>query len=219
MKAAERIRQAIEDSIRTGAQLPGTPIDEADLMRRYKVSRTPLREAMLQLQAQGLLTSHPRGGMSVTKMSLQQLLALWELLAEMEGLCARLACERMTEKERQDLTAVHEAATVVVQGNDREGWREANLAFHEILYAGSRNPFLREEILRIRARTGAYRQHAFAAVGQLPASWAQHGEIVSAICARDATAAYGAMVRHLSPGVGMQGFASFVAALPQELLA
>jgi DNA-binding GntR family transcriptional regulator len=219
VKAAERIRLAIEDGIRSGDLPPGTAIDEAEFMRKYQISRTPLREAMLQLQAQGLLTSQPRGGMIVTKMNLQQLLSLWELLAEMEGLCARLACERMTEDERNQLAQVLDAAIPVVEANDLEAWKAANKEFHERIYRGSRNPFLREHIFQIRARTGAYRQHAFGAIGHLQASWAQHMDVVKAILNHDGAAAYTAMVRHLSPGLGVQGFASFVATLPQELLA
>lgn len=219
MKAAERIRLAIEDGIRTGELPPGAAIDEAEFMRKYKTSRTPLREAMLQLQAQGLLTSQPRGGMIVTKMNLQQLLALWELLAELEGLCARLACERMTGDERSKLADVLDAAAQVVEANDLEAWKTANMQFHELIYRGSRNPFLREHIFQIRAQTGAYRQHAFGAIGHLQASWEQHMDVAKAILDHDGAAAYSSMVRHLSPGLGVQGFASFVATLPQELLA
>ena len=62
MKAAERIRLSIEESIRDGSLLPGDAVDEQQLMQTYEVSRTPVREALLQLQAQGLLNSLPRGG-------------------------------------------------------------------------------------------------------------------------------------------------------------
>src|SRR5690625_3757757 len=94
-KISERIRIAIEADIRSGLLLPGDVIDEAALAREFKVSRTPIREALLQLEAQSILVSKPRQGMVVAKMNVQQLLALWELLVEMEGVCARLACERM----------------------------------------------------------------------------------------------------------------------------
>lgn len=218
MKVAEQIRLAIEDGIRSGTLRPGEPINEAELISRHKVSRTPVREALLQLQAQGLLVIQPRGGMVVAKMSLQQLLALWELLAELEGFAARLACERMTPNERTTLDEVHRAAEASVEAEDHEQWKKCNLAFHEVLYCGSRNPFLREEILRIRALTGVYRQHAFSASGHVSASWRQHGDMVAAILRRDRAAAFEAMVAHLSPGTGAQGFASFVATLPKELL-
>src|SRR4030088_2205449 len=104
MKAAEKIRLAIEEAIGNGSLLPGDIINEAELSARYSVSRTPIREALLQLQAQGMLTSLPRSGMLVAKMDVPQLLAMWELLAELEGICARLACERMTPEERAELT-------------------------------------------------------------------------------------------------------------------
>ncbi|MFP5406661.1 MAG: GntR family transcriptional regulator, partial [Gammaproteobacteria bacterium] len=178
MKVSERIRLDIEEQIHTGGLLPGDPIDEARLMGQFGVSRTPVREALLQLKSQGLLTSLPRGGVVVAKMDVQQLFAMWELLAELESLCARYACERMSDHQRSELARVHEAAEAVVASDDREGWQAANLAFHESLYEGARNPYLRQEILRMRVRTQAYRRHAFGAVGQLRTSHHHHGLIL-----------------------------------------
>ena len=218
MKAAEKIRQAIEDGVRSGALLPGDPINEPELCSRYNVSRTPIREALLQLQAQGLVTSLPRAGMVIARMDVAQLLSMWELLAELEGVCARLACERMSPAECADLERRHRGAQSIAAANDLDAWKGANLAFHELLYTGSRNPYLRQEILRMRARTGAYRDHAFAALGNIRASWDQHAEVVVAVVRQDAVAAHGAMVRHLSPGQGTGGFAGFLATLPKELL-
>src|SRR5690606_11661572 len=120
-------------------------IDEEILMAQFGVSRTPLREALLQLQAEGLLTSLPRGGMVVAKMSVSQLFAMWELLAELEGLCARYACERMQEEERQALHAIHLAAEDIVRRDDETAWQESNMRFHECLYEAARNPYLRQE--------------------------------------------------------------------------
>ena len=156
MKAAERIRLSIEESIRDGSLLPGDAVDEQQLMQTYEVSRTPVREALLQLQAQGLLNSLPRGGMVVAKMDVAQLLAMWELLAELEGIGARLACERMTPAEREELAAIHERAGAVARREDAEAWQDHNRRFHDALYQGARNPYLRQEILRMRSRTGAY---------------------------------------------------------------
>jgi DNA-binding GntR family transcriptional regulator len=219
MKAAEKIRLAIDEGISTGALLPGEVINEAELSTRYGVSRTPVREALLQLQAQGLLTSLPRGGMVVAKMDLLQLVAMWELLAELEGICARLACERMRPDERAELIRAHEESAVVVEAGDQEKWRASNMAFHEVLYTAARNPYLRQEILRMRSRTGVYREHAFAALDQIKSSWEQHSQIVDAIVRHDQAAALQAMVHHLSPGQGpANGFATFVTRLPKELL-
>lgn len=218
MKIAERIRLAIEEAVQNGELLPGDTVDEQQLMQSYEVSRTPVREALLQLQAQGLVKSMPRGGMVVAKMDTTQLLAMWELLAELEGVCARLACERMTPEERAELAKVHERAGATVRKNDLQGWQEHNRRFHELLYQGARNPYLRQEILRVRSQTGAYRRHAFAAVGLLRASWEQHGELLQAIEQRDTQAVARCMVRHMSPGQGTTSFAAFMAALPKDLM-
>jgi DNA-binding GntR family transcriptional regulator len=218
LKASERIRHSIEAQIREGSLLPGDPIDEERLMTQFGVSRTPVREAMLQLKAQGLVTHPPRGGGMVAKMDVPQLFAMWELLAELEGLCARYACERMSAVERAALADAYRAAESVVEREDRVGWREANMKFHEILYAGARNPYLRQEILRMRTRTQAYRDHGFGAVGRLRVSHRHHGLILEAITARDAAAAGRAGFGHLNPGEGAPGVTDLIMNLPKSLL-
>lgn len=213
MKARERIRQSIESQISSGQLLPGDPVCEDALITRFGVSRTPVREAMLQMLAEGLLTSLPRGGMVVAKMSVGQLFSMWELLAELEGLCARYACERMTREERLRLEALHQESEEAVLKNDELGWQMANMAFHECLYEGARNPYLRQEILRMRIRTQAYRKHAFAAVGRLNISYRSHAQIVKAILANNSAAAARAAVKHMSPDAK-----DLVVNLPENLL-
>ncbi len=218
MKASRRIHLSIETQITEGSLLPGDPIDEERLMAQFGVSRTPVREALLHLQAEGLLTSLPRGGVVVAKMSVTQLFAMWELLAELEGICARYACERMTREERAELQRIHAAAEDVVAQDDEIGWQQANMAFHECLYAGARNTYLRQEILRMRTRTQAYRKHAFGAIGRLQVSQRHHGLIVEAVMALDAQAAGLAGFRHMNPGDGAPGVRNLIMTLPPELL-
>lgn len=218
MKTSERIRQSIEEDIRAGNLLPGDLIDESEIARKFKVSRTPVREALLQLEAQSMLISQPRQGMVVAKMDLRQLLAIWELLYEMEGVCARLACERMTREEIEQLEKVHLEALSIVENDDLTGWRAANHAFHDVLYQGCRNPYLRQEILRLRARTGAYLQHAFSALGRLRSSYEQHGEVLRAIQARDPSQAHEKMMQHISLDQGARGLTDFLINLPSSLI-
>jgi DNA-binding GntR family transcriptional regulator len=218
-KASDKIRMEIETAIREGVLLPGDAIDEAELAAQYKVSRTPIREALIQLQAQGMLTSLPRGGMMVAKMDLQQLLSLWELLAELEGVAVRLACQRMTPEERRAITELHEQSSKIAEADDMAGWQESNLRFHELIYRGTRNPYLRQEVLRMRARTGYYRRHAFAALGQIRSSFEQHRQIVEAFNANDAEAASLAMLAHMRPASDAQGLTDFLVNIPKEVLA
>jgi DNA-binding GntR family transcriptional regulator len=151
-------------------------------------------------------------------MTLQQLLSLWELLAELEGVAVRLACERMSDREIVQLADLHEAARDVVEREDLEGWQQANLSFHESIYSGARNPFLRQELLRIRFRTGVYRRHAFAALGHLQASYEQHTAILKALREREPRHAAQEMVDHMRPGRDARSLNDFVVKLPADLL-
>ena len=219
MKVSDQIRMRIESAIASGELLPGDAIDDVALAHHYKVSRTPVREALLQLQAQGILTSTPRGGSMVAQMNLQQLLSLWELLAELEGIAVRLACERMTNDDLKALMKVHRSSKKIADKEDMDGWQEANLKFHEIIYEGARNPFLRQEVLRIRSRTGIYRRHAFGALGRIKSSYDQHEKIVNAVEKRDADAASLCMADHMRPGRDSKTLNDFIMSLPRELLA
>lgn len=218
-KASDRIRAEIENDIKNGTLLPGDPIDEAGIAAQYQVSRTPIREALIQLQAHGLLSSLPRGGMVVAKIDLQQLLALWELLAELEGVAVRLACQRMTADERRALLEHHEQSRLIAEAEDFAGWQVSNLKFHEVIYHGTRNPYLRQEVLRIRARTGYYRRHAFGAIGRIKSSFEQHQQIVDAFMAHDGEAAAMAMLGHMRPARDAKGLTDFIVNIPKEVLA
>jgi DNA-binding GntR family transcriptional regulator len=218
MKASERIRFSIEQRIRDEVWLPGDPVDEAALMRDFGVSRTPIREAILHLEAEGMLVSLPRGGVVVARMTVQELFAMWELMADLEVLCARYACERMTDAERLQLKEAYDRGGDVVACNDVVGWREVNMAFHEVLYAGARNPYLRQEILRMRARTAAYRKHAFGAVGQVRNAHATHFLIVEAVLAKDTEGCALAMHEHIAVGTGGRAVTDLILNLPKHLL-
>ena len=219
MKVSDQIRLRIESAIASGELLPGDAIDDVALAHHYKVSRTPVREALLQLQAQGILSSTPRGGAMVAKMNLQQLLSLWELLAELEGIAVRLACERMTNDDTKALMKLHRSSKKIADKEDMYGWQKANLKFHEIIYEAARNPFLRQEVLRIRSRTGVYRRHAFGALGRIKSSYDQHEKIVSALEKRDVGAASLCMNDHMRPGRDSKTLNDFIMSLPRELLA
>ena len=219
IKASEKIRLLIENDIKTGVLLPGDSIDEAELESQHRVSKTPIREALIQLQSEGLITSLPRGGMIVAKMSLQQLLSLWELLAELEAAAAKLCCQRINPQELRALCAIHKDSLLLVAAQDDSGWQSSNLQFHEAIYQATRNPYLRQEVLRIRTRTGYYRMHAFGALGHLEASYQQHESIMNAFLAKDPELAAKAMALHMRPATDASGLTNFIVNIPKESLA
>ena len=113
----------------------------------------------------------------------------------------------------------HRASQAAMESEDLAGWQEHNLRFHELIYGATRNPYLRQEVLLIRARTGFYRRHAFGALGRVRASFDQHAEIVRAFEQADPQAAVRAMSGHMRPDQGGGSITDFVANLPPNLLA
>lgn len=216
VSTTEQIKSQIEEAINAGTYLPGDALDDAALAKHFGVSRTPVREAILQLSAQGLVKIVPRSGIYVARMSIKELLAMFELLAELEGACAKLAARRMDLPQRQRLKQLHEESRVFVDTYDPESYEKANASFHGLLYEASLNRYLEEQILMIRKRTRAYRQDHFRMPQRLAKSWADHGRIVDAVLICDAQAASQAMIDHIA--IGGQEFAEFVTRIPDALL-
>src|SRR6266496_92169 len=95
----EALREAIEDKIATGAFPPGMRLDETELTQKFGVSRTPLREALIQLSSMGIVSIRPRRGAVVADVTPQRLLEMFEVMGELEVMCARLAARRMSDAE------------------------------------------------------------------------------------------------------------------------
>jgi hypothetical protein len=104
-----------------------------------------------------------------------------------------------------------------MESEDLAGWQEHNLRFHELIYGATRNPYLRQEVLHIRARTGFYRRHAFGALGRVRASFDQHAEIVRAFEQADPQAAVQAMSGHMRPDRGGGSITDFVGVLKRDV--
>src|SRR5579864_6262690 len=103
---AEELRLALADEIINGSLAPGATLDETLLAQRFNVSRTPVREALRQLAASGLVETRPHRGAVVASLSHDRLNALFEAMAELEATCAGLAAERMSAAERQALQQI-----------------------------------------------------------------------------------------------------------------
>src|SRR5689334_3512269 len=97
------LRDAIEEAVVSGTFAPGQHLDEVELARRYGVSRTPVREALMQLSAIGLVVSRPRRGVVVARPSPEQLIEMFDVMAELEGMAGRLASRRAGAEDLKDL--------------------------------------------------------------------------------------------------------------------
>jgi len=211
----ERIRHALEDAILTGRLAPGERLDEQALAERFEVSRTPVREALNRLASSRLVELRPRQGAVVAVLSVPELIEMFEVMSELEGLCARLAARRATPEERALLREAHDACRERAEAGDHEGFYLENKRFHEIIYAASHNRFLEESTINLRSRVAPYRRHVTYRPGRMKESIVEHEAVVEAIAAGDAAGAQARMHHHVN--LLGDGFADFLASLPQVL--
>jgi DNA-binding GntR family transcriptional regulator len=205
LSQAHSVRAALEDDIVSGVARPGDRLDEQTLARRFGVSRTPVREALKHLEAQGLIQVRPRVGAVVASYTIPKLIEMFEVMAELEGLCARLAARRMSQREKEELERCHKACADAARGGDPDAYYRENLSFHEAIYD-------QEQTRRLRSLLSPYRRYQLHLGGRVNASYAEHDAIVQAIAAGDADAADRLMHRH----VNVQGdtFSDFITAFP-----
>jgi DNA-binding GntR family transcriptional regulator len=194
---AEELRLQLADEIVRGVLAPGSGLDETDIARRFSVSRTPVREALRQLVASGLVESRAHRGAVVAQPSIERLTGMFEAMAELEALCAGLAAERMPAADRQKLEAIHEELRVLSYAGNPERFHEVNERFHNAIYAGSQNGYIAEMTLATRVRVQPFRRAQFRNLGRLAKSHAEHDRVVVAIMRGDKTGAAAAMRAHI----------------------
>lgn len=206
---SDRLREQIEEQIATGQLPPGSALDEVALATQFGVSRTPVREALIQLTAEGLVELRPRRGAVVASVGPARLLEMFEVMAELEAMCARLAARRMSEAEHAELLAAHRACEAA--RGDPDAYFYCNERFHAAIYAGSHNGFLAEEAAALQRRLRPYRRLQLRVRDRMTNSFAEHEAVVAALLAGDAAAAGDALRRHVS--VQGERFGDLVASL------
>src|SRR4051794_17290688 len=139
---SEKVRKALEDLIAAGALAPGTRLDEETLAAQFGVSRTPVREALLQLASTGLVESRPRQSATVATLSVSAIIESFEFNVELESITARMAARRMTAEERAALDSLVKRMRRVVEQMEVDRYIVFNRDFHEILYAASHNRYV-----------------------------------------------------------------------------
>jgi DNA-binding GntR family transcriptional regulator len=194
---AEELRLQLADEIIRGTLAPGAPLDETDIARRFSVSRTPVREALRQLAASGLVDARAHRGAVVARPSLDRLTGMFEAMAELEAICAGLAAERMPAADRARLEAIHEDLRVLSHAGNPERFHSVNERFHNAIYAGSQNGYIAEMTLATRVRVQPFRRAQFRNLGRLAKSHAEHDRVVVAIMRGDKAGAAAAMRAHI----------------------
>ena len=181
-----QLRETIEEQIATGELLPGTRLDEAELAVKFGVSRTPVREVLIQLSSQGILELRPRRGAIVPELSPQRLFEMFEVMAELESMCGRLAARRMSAVEHAALRQAHEACETAREAGDADGYYLQNEVFHRLIYAGSHNTFLAEQAAALHKRLRPHRRLQLRVRDRMATSYAEHQQVLDGIVAGNA---------------------------------
>lgn len=194
---SEKLREAIEESIATGAFPPGMHLDETELAHRFGVSRTPLREALIQLSSMGIIALRPRRGAVVAEVTPQRLLEMFEVMAELEAMCGRLAARRMSASDHAVLVQAHKACEAACLSADSDAYYHQNELFHYAIYAGSHSGFLIEQTTAMHRRLRPYRRLQLRVRNRVGTSFSEHGRIVEALLAGEAEAASEELRAHI----------------------
>lgn len=180
-RAATRVFQGIEEEIATGLLKDGEKLDEATLAERFDVSRTPVREALLQLVGSGLATQIPKRGCFVRSPSFREVIEMFEVMSELEGLCARLAARRISEAQLKRLKQANAGCEDAIAQGDSDLYYANNVQFHECIYEACGNTFLADETRRLRRRLQSFRRLQLRVRGRMPQSLDEHHLIIDAI--------------------------------------
>ncbi|TFH85060.1 GntR family transcriptional regulator [Billgrantia azerbaijanica] len=208
---AQRLRDSLEDDIINGRRAPGERLDPEALGREFNVSRTPVREAIQQLVASGLVSVTPKKGTFVARVGIEELIEMFEVMAELEGMCGRLAARRIRDDELTTLRETLARCEAAAQAGDPDEYYYENEAFHDCIYSASHNGFLAGEARQLKQRLKPYRRLQLQVRQRVSGSLDEHRQIVAAIEAGDARRAEQAMREH----VLIQGerFSDFVASV------
>jgi len=193
----QRIESALMDDISVGVLTPGERLDEVRLTERFGVSRTPVREALSRLVAQGVLVPGEKRGVRVAEYTREQLAQIFEAMHEIEATCARMASQRLTLLSRAEIEAAQAGCVAAAEAGDIQGYLRANEQFHRAIYRATGNPYMAGIALDFRYRTGPFRAKKFADKDNLLASAHAHEELIADIFSEDSATASRGMREHM----------------------
>jgi len=189
---------ALRERIFVGELVPGTFLDEAQLAQQMKISRTPLREALKVLTAEGLVRHEPRRGCFVNEVTEQDLDEIFPVIALLEGRCAHEAALKATDADIAALDELHDKLQKHARARRINEYYAANFAIHEAIITLADNRWLAQVIADLRKILKLARLQQLHVPGRLEQSLSEHMAVFAALKARDPEGAEAAMRTHLT---------------------
>ncbi|SFH72864.1 DNA-binding transcriptional regulator, GntR family [Collimonas sp. OK307] len=197
----QRLHDTVVDHLRNliveAVLVPGTKLNERELCETLGISRTPLREALKVLAAEGLIEISPNRGASVSKMSETEIWETFELMSGLEAMSGELACDRITPVELAEIKALHYAMLACKAQNDLPGYYSRNQAIHDKINDAARNTVLRQTYLGLNRRLQALRFKSNFQPQKWDSAAHDHDEMVKALEARDGKRLAAVLRQHL----------------------
>ncbi|MBU9572229.1 GntR family transcriptional regulator [Burkholderia multivorans] len=194
---AERAYALIRRDIVTMRLKPGAALNEADLVARTGIGRTPVHQAVHRLVLEGLLSVMPRKGLMVQPLSLDEIVAVIDVRRINEAHCAELAARHATPDDLAALAALLDAGQACVEQHDVEGMMELDRAFHQTIAAAARNAVLADILRGLHDRSLRFWFVTLSEPHHLADVQREHCALFERLSARDAAGARAAVERHI----------------------
>ncbi|MBW7837820.1 MAG: GntR family transcriptional regulator [Sphingomonadales bacterium] len=181
MSQAERIKTALELQIVSGQLKPGTKLDETEIAAAHGVSRTPVREALMKLEAIGLVERRKRQSSIVRGVTLLRIVQMMEVLGGLEGLAGGLAAKRIKANQKESLLKALEICAATAEANNPDAYYNANIELHQVIYTASHNDVLIEQVTYFGERLAPFIRQQHHKPGWIEKTMADHRLIVEDI--------------------------------------
>lgn len=197
MRLSDKAYQLIRHKIITLELPPLSAIDEQALMEDLQLGRTPIREALQRLVAEGLVISAPRRGMYVAEIGITDLQKIFEMRMVLEGFCARLAAQRISAEQLGQMRAVILELEHTTDG-DSEALMDIDERFHHLVYLAADNAFLAATLGRLHALSHRIWHLTLDRIGDVRGAMEQHIAIATALQEGDGARAEVLLQQHVS---------------------
>lgn len=193
----EQVAQSLRQMLVEGQVPPGAKLNERALSEVLKVSRTPLREAIKMLAAEGLVELLPNRGAIALQLSEADILDTFEVMAGLEGQSGELAAQRITDAELAEIRAMHYEMMAAYTRRDLSTYYQLNSAIHRAINAAARNPVLTATYNQVNARLQALRFRSNQDGEKWKRAMQEHEQMIQALAAHDPVAMRAVLIAHL----------------------
>ncbi|MDH6523650.1 GntR family transcriptional regulator [Polynucleobacter sphagniphilus] len=197
----EEVAERLRGQIFAHQMAPGSWVDEQSLALQLGISRTPMREAIKVLAAEGLITMYMNRGAYVTEVDRRDLEQIFTVLSLLEGQAAKETALRATEDQLTELDNLHHRLEKAAADRDLDQFFEINVKFHELIQGIAGNRWMNNTIADLRKVLKLQRRDSLNRTGRMQNSVIEHRQILEAILKRDPIAAEAAMRKHLAHGL------------------